>query len=156
MKPLLVIVLLSLGLNAFAAGSLTLTLEVYRFEGEAGLLTDKSPEAQLELLADKAPVIMQELVLQSGKVVDASALAGAYALQSQVLVEPVQEASALLHVDCSLSEKIMVNSTAISTTQATSTKLALKLGQKAVLSASSGKIDHDTTTYRVLVAQIAE
>ena len=55
MKTLLAVALFALGLNALAAESLNLRLDIYRFEGEAGLLKDKSPEAQLALLGDREP-----------------------------------------------------------------------------------------------------
>lgn len=156
MKTLLAVGLFSLGLHAVAAGSLNLTLEAYRFEGAPGLLSEKSTLAKLDLLDDEAPVVVQTLVLPPGKTVHGSTSLGHYTLQSKVLVEPVKEATALLHVDCSLHEKIMVGSTATSTAHTTNTKLSLKPGQRTILSATFSSTDRSTTTYRVLVAQITE
>ncbi|MCB1105163.1 MAG: hypothetical protein H7A44_00210 [Opitutaceae bacterium] len=133
MKTLLAVGLFSLGLNAFATDALTLIVEVYRFEGEPGLLKGKSSEDQLTLIADRRPVISQKLELQPGVPAKSSTRIDAFTLGMDVRLEPAKSAAAMLHVNFSLSEDVPVGAVVTPVTQTVNTKLSLKPGQPAVM-----------------------
>jgi|UniRef100_UPI00404979C8 hypothetical protein len=156
MKTLLAVALFALGLNALAAESLNLRLDIYRFEGEAGLLKDKSPEAQLALLGDREPSITQSIAIQPDGTARSSVRIGVFTLKIDAKINPAKEGAYRIVSDFALVEQIQIGSDTIPSTMAFHTGVSVRLGQRQVAGSFMGGVDEGTSTYQVLVLSLSK
>ena len=155
-KTLLAGFLMAVVTTMTAANTLTLAVEVYRFESDPGLLKGISSEDQLSLIAGRRPMISQKLELQPGVPAKSSTHIGAFTLTIDASVEPVKGATAMLQVDFSLSEDVPVGPDVIPVTQTVNTKRSLKPGQPSVLGSAQLSSANGVANYQVIVANLVE
>lgn len=154
MKTLLAGLLLAVVVNVAAADPLKLTLEIYRIPGDAGLLKDQSPTAQLEMLADKKPEITQSIAIQPDGTARSSTRIGAFTLEIDAKVNPTKEGAYRINFDFALVEQIQIGSETTPTTTASESRVSVRLGQRQVVSSFYGSINDEPGNWQVLILSL--
>jgi hypothetical protein len=156
MKILLVVALFSLGLNTLAAESLNLRLDIYRFEAEAGLLKEKSPEAQLALLVDRESSISQSIAILPDGTARSSLHIGGFTMKIEAKAKPAKEDTYVVNLDFALVEEKQIGSETTPTTMTSHTGVLVRLGQRQVASSFFGHVNDEMGNYQVLVLSLTK
>jgi len=151
MKTLLAVLLLAV-VNVAAAGTLTLTLEIYRFAGEAGLMKDLTPVAQLEMLSDKAPEISQTIGVLPDASVRSATTVGTLALKIDALAKPAKAGGYAIDLKVSLAEQVFP----VASSSVANAKLGLFPGQRQVIATLGEQTDCASTRWTVMVAGLGK